>query len=136
MNIQEFAKLLDGREYDNEITPAEEKQAKELGFVVVFGVSDDLIELRGAIDDEAGCFDGGEIYLAEDGLLEECGDNCKYFRAARKQCKTIEVVWYGEDDYLWTYKTDIPHATFDIMDDGEPYCRGIVFELKSLEARM
>ena len=34
----------------------------------------------------------------------------------------------------WTYMTDIPHATFDVMDDGELYCRGIVFALADLTA--
>ena len=32
----------------------------------------------------------------------------------------------------WSYLTDIPHKTFDIMEDGEIYCRGIVFSLDDL----
>ena len=39
----------------------EERLAKENGLVVVFGYSDDNIELRGAINNEAGCFDGGSF---------------------------------------------------------------------------
>jgi hypothetical protein len=135
MNIQEFAKQLDGRKYGSEITPAEEKQAKELGFVVVFGASDDLAEFRGAIGDEADCWDGGEILFDKDGIFEECGEGCKYSKAAKEKCRVIEAIWCDEVDYSWTYKTDIPHATFDIMEDGEKYCRGIVFELKSLGAK-
>lgn len=54
MTLKEFAKMLDGREYGGEITKEEEALAKELGFVVVFGYSDDNAELRGAIDDETG----------------------------------------------------------------------------------
>ena len=61
MTLKEFAKMLDGREYGGEITKEEEALAKELGFVVVFGYSDDNAELRGAIDDEIGCFDGGVL---------------------------------------------------------------------------
>jgi hypothetical protein len=51
--------------------------------------------------------------------------------AAKGLCKTIEAIW-GKDGYSWTYKTDIPHATFDIFEDGEKFCRGIVFDIKSL----
>ena len=44
MTLKEFAKMLDGREYLHEITKEEEALAKELGFVVVFGYSDDNAE--------------------------------------------------------------------------------------------
>ena len=107
MTIYEFAERLNGRQYGNEITLIEEREAKNLGFVVVFGYSDDCAEFRGAFDDEIGCFDGGRVF--------ENGE------------KYIDAQWCeGEAD--WTYETNIPHATFDIYDDGETYCRGIVFE--------
>ncbi|MFK0092863.1 hypothetical protein [Pseudomonas sp. NPDC090592] len=40
----------------------------------------------------------------------------------QKSAKPIEAHWCKEDGYSWTYKTDIPDATFDVVDDGEPYC--------------
>ena len=86
MNIKEFADMLNGREYGIEITKQEEELADDLGFVVVFGYSDDNMEFRS--------------------------------------------VWHDTGDYEWIYLTDIPHETFDIMFEGEKYCRGIVFELK------
>ena len=107
MTIYEFAKQLNGGEYGNELTRSEEQEAKELGFVVVFGYSDDNAEFRGAIDDEVGCYNGGRIY--------ENGEDY------------IDAVWC-EGEYSWTYNTNIPHATFDIYEDGEKYCRGIVFK--------
>lgn len=39
MNIKDFALMLTGREYGHEINKDEEKLAKQLGFVVVFGAS-------------------------------------------------------------------------------------------------
>lgn len=131
MDIFEFAEKLNGREYRSEITRIEENEAKELGFVIVFGASDDLIEFSGAIDDEADCYDGGTIHFDKNGIFEECDYVCKYALAAKKLCKIIEAIWC-EGEYSWTYKTDIPHATFDILEDGEKYCRGIVFEIESL----
>jgi hypothetical protein len=134
MDIQEFASMLDGRSEGSELTMKEQEQAKQLGLVVVFGYSDDNTEFRGAIDDEDYSWDGGEIYLDKDGLFEECTEECKYSKAAKAKCKAIEAVWCGSEGYAWTYKTDIPHATFDILDEeGNKWCKGIVFEIESLQ---
>lgn len=132
MDIKEFAMLLTGREYGNEITPAEELKAEELGFVVVFGYSDDGIEFRGAIDDEAGCYNGGEIFLDSEGIFEECECDCKHSKLAKEKAKVIKAIWGKE--YPWEYGTTIPHAEFEIFEDGEKYCRGIVFDIKDLKS--
>lgn len=135
MDIHEFAKKLNDREYGSEMTRDEIKQAKELGFVVVFGALDDLAELRGAIDDEVDCYNSGEILLDKDGIMEDCEyglDNCKYIKKAKENAKIIKTV-RDNDDYSWIYETDIPHATFDILEDGEKFCKGIVFDIKELQ---
>ena len=111
MTLKEFASLLDGREYRCEITPSEEALAKELGFVVVFGYSDDNAELRGAINDEIGCFDGG--------VLEH-----------EDLPKPIYAYWCpATPDCAWAYGTDITHERFCIYDHGELYCVGIVCDI-------
>lgn len=33
----------------------------------------------------------------------------------------------------WTYKTDIPCEHFDIWEDGEIYCVGLVFSIEDLK---
>jgi len=131
MTIKDYAEMLNGREYGCEIAKAEEKQAKENGIVIVFGSSDDLMEFRGAIDDEVGCYNGGTAYLTEKGLFEnECDDeDCPYAERERAKCKTITADWNDADGPCWTYETDIPHETFSIYDDDGIYCDGIVFEL-------
>lgn len=132
MTIRKFARLLNNREYGNEITSKEEELAKELGFVVVFGSSDDLAELRGAINDEVGCYGSGRLYLDKDGIFEECDCRCSYSQKFKQKCKIIEALWCKKDDVLWTYETDIPHETFNILEDGEVFCRGIVFKIENL----
>lgn len=135
MTAKELAALLNGREYGAEITREEEAKAAESGLVTVFGASDDLCEFRGAYDWETGCWEGGTIFLDENGIAEigcECeNEACKLRQKYLASCKTIEAVWDSEG-YSWTYKTDIPHETFDILEDGEKYCRGIVFEMAAL----
>ena len=38
----------------------------------------------------------------------------------------------GDEPCSWKYETEIPHATFRIMESGELYCVGIVFDIQSL----
>ena len=129
MTKEKLAELLNNREYGNEITKEEAQTAKENGLVVVYGFSDDNMEFDGAFRDEFGCYEGGTALVNKEGLFEDGAVfdmRCPY--------RKIEAVWCDTtDDYAWSYKTDIPHATFDIMDDGEMYCRGIVFDVKDLE---
>lgn len=136
MNTKELAAFLTGREYGKEITKPESGQALADGLVVVFGYSDDNMEFRGAIRDEVGCYDGGTAYLTTEGLLQnECeNDECPHFEKAKSKAATIEALWCKEPSYAWTFKTDIPHETFEIVEDGEPYCRGIVFALADVNA--
>lgn len=71
MTKEQLAYLLNGREYTNEITKEEEREAKNSGLLVIFGASDDLIELRGAIYDEVGAINGGEVRIGKNGNLIE-----------------------------------------------------------------
>jgi len=135
MTPQEMAAMLNGRQYREELTTDEEKQAKDDGLVIIFGQSDDNMAICGAIRDEVGCYNGGTAYLTKDDLFDEnsCEDeNCPYKANARDLCKKIEAKW-AEDGYSWTYETDIPHETFEIMEDEDKYCRGIVFHISSLQ---
>lgn len=114
MTKEEFAKLLNGRMYREEITPDEIKLAKENGLLVIYGASDDLAEVRGAYDTEIGCWEGGK-------LLE----------LHEKFNLAIAAVWDSPSlDCSWSYNTLVPHATFDIMDEDGLYCRGVVIDIK------
>lgn len=136
MTAKELAALLNGREYGNEITQEEAATAKEAGLVVVFGESDDLMEFYGAIDDEVGCFNGGTVHVGENGLFEipYCANKygpCKYVQSEMNKCPTITALW-DKEGIPWSYQTEIPHETFEIFEDGEKYCQGIVFSLADL----
>lgn len=130
MGVRQIAVLLDGMEYAEEPPKEIISNAKEDGIVIVFGASDDLMEFRGAIEDEFGCFEGGTAYLNKEGLMVNKCDNedCPYFQEKLSHAKDIEAIWDSEG-YSWIYKTEIPHLTFEILEEGEKYCRGIVFWL-------
>lgn len=133
MDSKQLAEKLNGREYGEETSPEEEKLARESGLVIVFGYSDDCCELRGAVDDELGSFDGGEIAnLDKNGIIRECSDGCDYYRKALQSSKVLSAKWQ-DGEYSWTFDIDVPYETFDIMEDGEKYCRGIVFSLDDFD---
>jgi hypothetical protein len=133
MTLKDFAKKLDGREYGYpQFTEAEIQEAKDHNFVIVFGASDDLIELDGAIYDENDVWDGGETHI----LLHDTEEEFKGFTEnSGEDIIDVRAKWCEDWDknhchILWTYETNVPHETFDIMEDGQIYCRGFVFEIK------
>lgn len=128
MTLKEFAEKLDGTEYNGYPIFSKEdiEIAKENGFVIVTWASDDLMEFEGAIEDEAGCFDGGRVYISRNRVEE------------KKTKNVIEALWCQAEDengvvIPWAYKTKIPHETFLVMDAGEVYCRGIVFDVNDVK---
>lgn len=137
MTPKEAAAALNNNQYREEGSKALFDAMKAARLVAVFGGSDDLIELRGAINDEVGAYDGGFAYITTSGLLEnECGnDRCPHFTKLQETAAMVEALWCDEENLSWTYRTDIPHETFVIMEDDEPYCRGIVFSLDNLSVK-
>lgn len=137
MTPQELAAQIDGAEYPFGLWP--EHRAGDNGLVVVYGSGDDLIEVRGAIKGEGDCYEGGTFLIDKQGLLPEWNQvkndetDASAYLKRKPSAKQIEVIW-DKDDISWQYKTDIPHATFKIMEDGEVYCIGMVFDIKELEA--
>lgn len=139
--IQQLQKMLDGRKYRDETTKEIEQFAKDNNLVIVFGCSDDLVEFRGAINDEMGASDERVIYFDKNGLLDnECdeGDDCPYF----KQLLDFRLnnlhdlyqltVHQPKDERFWSYTTDLAHLEFSIMEDNEPYCTGIIIDLNNI----
>lgn len=137
MTKEDLALALHGISYPCRIDAHLIEQAKAAGLVIVYGASDDLMEFRGAVRDELGCYGGGTGFVDAKGVLpnrediDDDEDLADYF-ARKPLAKQIEALWAKEDGYSWTYATDIPHATFEIVEDGESYCRGLVFALADL----
>lgn len=123
MTAKEMASALNGAQYGNEVTRAENQIAKENGLVIVYGYSDDNTEFCGAIEDEVGCYDGGTIFLTKGGIVPE----------GTPGAKSIEAMWCCPGTGAsWSFKTDIPHETFNVYEDGDLFCIGIVFALTDL----
>ena len=134
MTAQEWATRLEGRQYREELSTSEARMLAQEGLVVAFGASDDLLELRGALDGEYDAYNGITLLLTSDGIFDPsgCPSECRYFMVAKQQADThgvrLEALWDAHG-YSWWCTIAIPHATFTIVEGKELFCRGIVFAL-------
>lgn len=134
--LQSRAEKLNGRQYREELTSEEEEQLKKDKLVVVFGASDDLTEFRWAINDEVWSYNWADIYFRyKEILVNKCEDDCPYYE---ELVKSARWKWYmiranrWENDVSWSYKTQIKHQTFDVMEDDYIYCKAIIFHVDSI----
>lgn len=145
MNKETLAELINGRSYRDEMYKEEEQIAKESGLIVIFGASDDLIEFRGAILDEIDAYNGTHFIIATLGTEIPVDEDEGIYRKAKKlevfpieeesqtRKNRLEAIWSPEElKCSWLIKTDLPHSSFDIMEDGELYCRGLIIEVADL----
>ena len=146
ITLKEFAAMLHGRDCKPNLSQNELLLAKERGFVVVYGDSDDRVEFEGAIRAEghtnpfAKDSPAGVLVLSCDGeLLDE--DSDLYADYVAKNHNVIKVFYCNKDNLNWVFETDITHETFLTYDGGlseeyadfdEGFARFMVFELSAL----
>lgn len=146
MTRDELAKKLDGCLYGAEITRELEREAKDNGLVVIFGASDDLVELRGVINDELDAYNGTTFNITKTHVLgdfeqlkedyESTEEDFKKYFDGKANSKEIEVIWNDSAELTWEYKTDIPHSIFNVFEEdsssGEIFCKGIVISVNDI----
>lgn len=156
--IDDLANLLDGNEYRdelrNEYNLNVEEICKKNNWVVVFGYSDDNLELRGVIDDEIGAWEGITIKLVKPGdfyLVDEYEETYQKAKETMfisienseleelkkdnyKGTCVIECLWSPEDsDASWQFNcAGAPSVRFNIMEEEELYAECLVIDLNKL----
>ena len=145
MTKEELAAKLNGREYPFEMNVGEITEAKNAGLVILYGASDDLLEFAGAIYDEIGAYSGTTVRVTTDGKIIEtielrCDSDdrkrCEFYAAWLKQQKIFSVTadWGPKElECSWLITATVPGAAFDIMEDGELYCRGLVIDMNEVK---
>lgn len=127
--------MISGNEIGSEVSEEARLFAKENGIVILYGASDDLAILEGAIRDEIGSlYNGGEIaFVNKEVFSKECeNDECPHESRIYDSAFKIEAEWSKKKGVSWTYSTNIPHEKFEVKEDGEIFCEGIVFFKKDL----
>lgn len=134
---EQLAAELDGMEYPGDLTQEQQSIANASGLMVLFGASDDLVEIYGVVRDEMGAGDDTMILLDDKGFVSQFRDDAwtdadmEDWFSRRRKAKKVTARW-GQNGYSWTYETDLSHATFGIMEDGDPYCKGLVIDAADL----
>ncbi len=125
MDTKTAAARLDGSEYGEEGSHELFAEMRENRLVAFFGSSDDLVEMRGAIHDEAS---EGEVKLTSSGLLvNDCRNrDCPYFAQLARYASSITGT-FGKEG--WSFVTDLPHERFVVLEDGDRYGDGLVISL-------
>lgn len=141
------AEKLNGRVYPDVITDLENCYVAENGLIVVFGFSDDQIYFKGKINDEVYVGDETDFVIVPPGIEIPYGDDESdvYLKSEKFEAIVIEenssitenrikTLFSPEEiDCTWLIKTDLPHSSFDVMeDDGEIYCKGIIIDTADL----
>lgn len=144
MTKEEFAKMIDGREYPFYLTPEEQSLASDNHLLVVSGFSDDTVVFEGAAKVEMGVPDGGFFYVSRSGCvykgptLDELTILKKFGFAAKDiggpGAFVIEATGIGglqqhKTELPWRFETTAPCSTFEIVKDGGPCSCGIVIDL-------
>lgn len=147
MNTKEWAEKLNNCEYGDELSDEDKELLEKDGIVAVFGYSDDLMELEGAIYDEYEAYDEktyywfGKSFVSNDRInefLDEVDDEFYAFKPILEPLfrNNKEQSWirtkHGKD-CQFEYKTNIPCEWFNVMEDGELYCKGFVFNKNDLK---
>lgn len=126
--LQEAKRFLHGRKIGSEVLESDQAWLKSAELIVMFGASDDLVEIRGWVYDEIGVYGSREIVFINGELYSsKCeSEECPHEAERKKKGVKVNALW-GHGGVSWSFETSIPHETFDVIEDGEVFCRGIVF---------
>ncbi len=147
MKKEELATLLTGLE---EIPVSLQQSAEDFGLVIVYGASDDLLEFLGGINDEVAAYegttavitngkDGNLIVVNADAIAEINGALDDYNLPPLKiPTVTVKSEWDPKTipSASWLVSTDLPHASFDLFEDGQVFCRGLVLDVVEIKAAL
>lgn len=97
--------------------------ADKSGLIIIEGASDDLVNCFGVIGGSLEVGHGSHFYVSSQGYIAT--RNRKFEDSNR-----VNVIQGG--DFYWSYKSKIPHLTFDTYECGKPWCRGLIIDIKDL----
>jgi hypothetical protein len=118
---------------EDEISSMVKDLARRHDIVIISGLSDDLIEFDGAIDQEVSAFKGKTVGVSRRGDVFVVPERAEDF-AVRHTTPFAEIHgrWCVEKGYGWTFDTELPHESFEM--GGPLPGRRIVFALSDIAA--
>jgi len=150
--IKTIAKAMNMVVYGEEDSVANKElfaEAKEHGILIIFGYSDDIIELRGTLYDEIGVFYGKDFTELDEDEIEEFKENQEWESVEILKKLELKAMWHGKidgklvknvEEVPWTYSINlsIPYDDFAVVEckDEElfvaEFCMGLVIDISSI----
>jgi hypothetical protein len=136
--LDNLVELIGELEYGDQIPTAALELAKNIQAAIIYGYSDDSIMVSGVTEDQADAYKDKNVWVDKEGFLpinenQNCTDagietisDCRKLVKRFDQSVKLQVI-EDQGGWLWQYKTDWPHRVFEMKEDGDPYCKGIVF---------
>lgn len=101
------------------------KEAVLNNILILFGSSDDLMEMRGVFYDEISAYDGFDS--------NELDKDSEYYSIL----KSLGLImnWCPDNQRTWAFsiRSDVDFSTFDIIENNEIFCTGLIVDLNSLK---
>ncbi len=125
MNGISYDNLRNGRALENIA-----REAQKRGCIIIYGISDDIVRVAGAIDEEIDAWDGTVFHVADGKLVpvqtDGCED-CELYKRAIANAVEVKALWEHQG-YRWYVEAPSNAASepFIVYRDGETFCRGIV----------
>jgi len=116
---RQLAEQLNNHNHDDSFTKFVIKTAKDNRLVIVTATGLDCITFIGAIEDEADCYMGGELFLDKEYVYTR--------QSKEKDRKPILSIYDKRAVYTWKFMTKIPHSKFVVLKNGKRWCEAIVF---------
>ncbi|MBQ8806584.1 MAG: hypothetical protein IJZ68_09100 [Bacteroidaceae bacterium] len=129
MNIKEFAENLGTRPTGDEVPYHMVCEAQHQRYLVIFGASDDLVEICGHHHYEFDAFRPTTLYVTRNRVYSSDEIHPTTAKPIHVEYSTPTAT----NPALWKLTTEIPHATYNIMDGDELFCKGLVIDLNNLE---
>ena len=139
LELAEITKKLDNVELENLDAVILELVKEHNDIIIVHGASDDLIEIRGTVDDELNCYEyAGDIVFYEDSVFMD--RDMESNRYDKDNNYSIEDLYNMERSKIkikldnktvcgnFRLSTDIPHAKYQCLDGGDFYTDIIVLQ--------
>lgn len=123
--LKEIKSRIDKIDIKQEIPKDVQVLAKDNNILIAYGGSDDLLELRGAINEEYGAWEGFDPRVMS-------GDGRREIEVLKKLLSIDLVMNWCPNDELsgnFTLKEGVEFEEFDIIEDEEVFCRGVIVQM-------
>lgn len=117
--------MCDGQEYRGFPSKEIAQYAKENGFLIIYGASDDLCEIEGILVEEFDVGDKADFSNWE----EEPYNDIQAVLLPFFKSIGLKQTWYASEDVTWsvTVNEGVPHETF-LLTDGVEFNQGLLIK--------